>query len=328
MNRVLGLVSALGFALVLTGWSCTGKSSDAKEQSGSDKPSSTAVASTAADAYASLQREVRDLQQTATTQEKMMEVMEQTASKLKEFIGTYSNSEEAKDAGLQVALIYSSIGEFDEAVPYLEKYLSGADENDERTGYAHFYLAESCKAVDRYDDAQKHYKIFVEKYSHLNPKFIAAATAALDDLPALKQLGVGMEPIPFSVKDVDGNPLSIEKYKGKVVLLDFWATWCMPCKVEMPNVIRIHKKFRERGFEIIGISLDSDRAAFDSYVKKNGMIWPQYFDGKGWQNDLAGKYKVRSIPATFLVDRKGKIRYRSLRGPQLETAVEKLLIES
>jgi len=326
MNRVSRIVSAWCLALVLTCWSCSGESSDAKEQSASDK-SASSTTSASAEAYANLESEIRELQQTATTQQKMMEVMEQTVSKIKGFIAAYPASEEAKEAGLQLAMIYSSLGEFGETATYLEKYLVDADEADEKTGYAHFYLAESYKAIDRYDEAQKQYKIVIDEYPDLNPKFIAAATAAIDDLPALKQLAVGMEPIPFSVKDVKGKPLSIETYKGKVVLLDFWASWCMPCKTEMPNVIRIHNKFKDRGFEIIGISLDNDRQAFESFVKKNGMEWPQYFDGKGWQNAVADKYKVRSIPATFLVDKKGKIRYRSLRGAELETAVQKLVAE-
>jgi thiol-disulfide isomerase/thioredoxin len=130
------------------------------------------------------------------------------------------------------------------------------------------------------------------------------------------------------VKDTNGKTLSLAKYKGKVVLLDFWATWCQPCKVEMPNVIRIHKKFNPKGFEIIGISLDSDARALENFVKANGIAWPQYFDGKGWKNDVAGLYRVRSIPATYLIDKKGKIRYQSLRGAELEKAVEQLLSES
>jgi peroxiredoxin len=93
-------------------------------------------------------------------------------------------------------------------------------------------------------------------------------------------------------------------------------------------VLRIHEKFNKKGFEIIGISLDSDRAALDRYIKSYNVTWPQYFDGKGWQNGVAEMYKVRSIPATYLIDKQGKIRYRSLRGDELERAVERLLAES
>ena len=327
MKKVLGLVPVLWFALVLSLGSCANKSSDAKEQSESAK-SSPAAETPSARAYAQLQKEVTEIQKAAATQQQMLDVMNQTAEKLKGFIGAYPASDEAKDAKLQLAMVYSAVGKFDQAVTYLEEFIRGGDENDERVGYAHFYLAESYKNLDRYQDAQKEYRVFVDKYSQLSPQYLAAAQAAMGDLPALKQLSIGGDPIPFSVKDTRGKTLSLEKYRGKVVLLDFWATWCMPCKVEMPNVIRIHKKFNKKGFEIIGISLDSDGQALERFVKANGIEWPQYFDGKGWQNDVAGKYRVRSIPATYLIDKKGKIRYRSLRGAELERAVELLLSES
>jgi peroxiredoxin len=328
MNRVLGLLGALCFALVLTGWSCGGESSDAKEESSAAARPSPAESAGSAEAYAALRQEIGQLQQSVTTQEKLLEAMELTITKLEKFIEAYPGSDEAKDADLQVAMIYSALSEHADAASHLEKFISGADEADERTGYANFYLAEAYKNLDRYDDAEKRYKVFIDKYGHLNPKFLAAANAALDDLPGLKRLAVGQEPIPFSVKDITGKPLSLGNYRGKVVLIDFWASWCMPCKVEMPNVVRIHKKYKDRGFEIIGISLDSDRKAFESYIKAAGMEWPQYFDGKGWQNEVADKYKVRAIPATFLVDKKGKIRYRTLRSAELEKAVERLLTEA
>lgn len=119
-----------------------------------------------------------------------------------------------------------------------------------------------------------------------------------------------------------------EDFKGKVVLLDFWATWCGPCRIDMPHVVDMYKKHHKNGFEIIGISLDRSREALDRYVKANDMNWPQYFDGKYWQNDIAMKYMVRAIPATFLIDKQGVIRYRSLRGRQLEEAVDKLMKET
>jgi len=95
----------------------------------------------------------------------------------------------------------------------------------------------------------------------------------------------------------------------------------------MPHVKKVYDKYREKGFEIVGISLDRNRSSLDSYIESNSIRWPQYFDGKYWQNDIAQQYGVQSIPATFLIDREGKIRYKSLRGKQLEVAVEKLIGE-
>jgi peroxiredoxin len=129
----------------------------------------------------------------------------------------------------------------------------------------------------------------------------------------------------FDEKDVAGKPLSIANYKGKVVLIDFWATWCPPCVRELPNVIKIYEKQHAKGFEIIGISLDQDEKKLTNYTKEKNMPWQQFFDGKGWGNKLAAKYGVSSIPATYLLDTEGKIIANGLRGEELDQAVTKAL---
>jgi thiol-disulfide isomerase/thioredoxin len=129
----------------------------------------------------------------------------------------------------------------------------------------------------------------------------------------------------FEEKDLDGKPLSISGFKGKVVLIDFWATWCGPCVAELPNVIKAYEKHHDKGFEIIGVSLDQDEQKLKSYTKDKNMTWQQYFDGKGWGNKLAQKYGIQSIPATFLLDGEGKIIARDLRGEALEEALAKAL---
>ncbi len=125
----------------------------------------------------------------------------------------------------------------------------------------------------------------------------------------------------FQEKDLDGKPLSISRFKGKVLLVDFWATWCGPCRVELPNVIATYEKHHKKGFDILGISLDQDEQAMKKFLASNKMTWPQYFDGLGWQNKLAARYGVNSIPATYLLDAQGKIIARDLRGNDLEKAV-------
>jgi peroxiredoxin len=127
----------------------------------------------------------------------------------------------------------------------------------------------------------------------------------------------------FDVKDTAGKPLSVANYKGKVVLLDFWATWCPPCRAELPNVIKTYEAYHKQGFEIIGISLDKDEQKLASFTKEKNMVWPQYFDGLYWQNKLAVKYGIQSIPATFLLDGQGTIIGHDLRGEALDQAVAK-----
>ena len=108
-------------------------------------------------------------------------------------------------------------------------------------------------------------------------------------------------------------------------MIDFWATWCGPCVAEMPNVIQTYQKYHAQGFEIIGVSLDTDREKFLAFTGKMDMAWPQFFDGQGWDNKLAVKYGIMSIPASYLLDGTGKIIARDLRGKKLEQAVAKAL---
>jgi peroxiredoxin len=156
----------------------------------------------------------------------------------------------------------------------------------------------------------------------------AQAKTAGQMISAIKkqaELVVGKTFPDFNEKDLDGEPLSIAKYKGKVVLVDFWATWCGPCVGELPNVLEAYKKHHDAGFEIIGISLDSDKAKLTTFIKQKEMPWKQYFDGKGWQTKLAQEYGISSIPATYLLDREGRIIARNLRGEALEAEVAKAL---
>jgi len=137
----------------------------------------------------------------------------------------------------------------------------------------------------------------------------------------LAALKIGTQFPDFSEKDVTGQPLSIANYKGKVVMIDFWATWCGPCRGEIPNVVATYQKYHDKGFEIIGVSLDQDRQKLLDFTKENGMTWQQFFDGQGWNNKLAVKYGIESIPMTFLLDGNGKIIGKDLRGQELTDAV-------
>jgi len=136
-----------------------------------------------------------------------------------------------------------------------------------------------------------------------------------------RSLTVGTQFPDFNVKDVNGKPLSLASYKGKVVLVEFWATWCVPCRMELPYVLQAYQKFHAMGFEIIGVSLDDNPPMLTRFIQANGLTWPQYNDGKKFDNKLAVKYGIEGVPANFLLDDNGKIIGTDLRGEELEQAV-------
>lgn len=138
--------------------------------------------------------------------------------------------------------------------------------------------------------------------------------------------GVG-DSMDISFTAIDGTEIDTTQMKDKVVLVDFWATWCGPCVAEMPNVISAYNEYKDKGFEVIGISLDQDKGALEQFIEQRGMEWPQYFDGKGWENELSNEFGIRSIPATFLLGKDGKIVASNLRGDQLEQKLAELLSE-
>lgn len=140
-----------------------------------------------------------------------------------------------------------------------------------------------------------------------------------------KSLAVGSVFPDFQVTSLDSKPLSVSAEKGKIVLIDFWATWCGPCVGELPNVQKVYAQYHDKGFDIIGISLDQDKDKLTTFLKDKGVPWPQYFDGKGWENKVSTTYGINSIPATYLLGKDGKILGKGLRGEALDAAVKTAL---
>ncbi len=158
--------------------------------------------------------------------------------------------------------------------------------------------------------------------SLLSVLLVSHLSLATDDATSAKS---------FEAFNTNGAKVSFpQDYKGKIVMLDFWATWCGPCVAEVPNLTKVHADLKAKGFEVLGISLDDERTKerLAQFTKDKGMTWPQICDGKGWEAELAKVYEVRSIPACFLVDgNTGKLiaKGTELRGASLRPTVEKAL---
>lgn len=138
--------------------------------------------------------------------------------------------------------------------------------------------------------------------------------------PSLGWEGQVLPDFPAAV-DLDGEPISLADYRGKVVLLDFCAVWCGPCLGEIPRIKAVYEKYHDKGFEVIGVSLDEDAAVLREFIKEQEIPWRQIFDGQKWDARLAQLYGVRSIPAPFLIDREGKVISVKARGRLLEELV-------
>jgi thiol-disulfide isomerase/thioredoxin len=139
--------------------------------------------------------------------------------------------------------------------------------------------------------------------------------------------GLAFPEFPEGTKDLDGKDIKLADYKGKVVMVDFWASWCGPCMSEAPNVVKAYEKYHPKGFEIVGISLDEEKDKMLQATQEQKMPWRQYFDGQGWKNKVGAKYGIHSIPATYLVGPDGKIVAYNLRGEKLAAELEKRLGE-
>lgn len=139
-----------------------------------------------------------------------------------------------------------------------------------------------------------------------------------------KRLQPGNPAIEIELPDPDGNLVKLSSLRGKVVLIDFWASWCGPCRRDNPEVVRMYAKFKDKGFEIFGVSLDRDASAWKSAIEKDGLTWVHVSDLKYWQSAGAESYGVKAIPYTVLIDRDGKIIATKLRGKELENKLDEI----
>ncbi len=139
-----------------------------------------------------------------------------------------------------------------------------------------------------------------------------------------KKTAIGAVAPDFTMNDTEGKPVSLSSFKGKIVLVDFWASWCGPCRQENPNVVNLYKQYHSKGFEILGVSLDRAKEEWLKAIKDDNLTWTHVSDLQFWQNAAARLYGVNSIPQSFLLDKDGKIIGKSLRGDQLAKKLAEL----
>ncbi len=149
---------------------------------------------------------------------------------------------------------------------------------------------------------------------------------SLGEFVAYNKVGaIGSDALEFTQNDPSGIPVALSSFRGQYVLIDLWASWCKPCRVENPHVVKAYNKFNNKNFTVLGVSLDQDKDPWLKAIEKDKLTWTQVSDLKGWGNEVAQMYRVSGIPQNFLIDPNGKIVAKNLRGADLEAKLCELL---
>ncbi|GGH67981.1 peroxiredoxin [Filimonas zeae] len=175
-------------------------------------------------------------------------------------------------------------------------------------------LAYSYDTDPNKDAALLERRVALLKPEALNNRF---GKGIKDVIAASKAGAVGTQAIEFTQNDTEGKPVSLSQFRGKYVLIDFWASWCGPCRGENPNVVAAYQKFKDKGFTVLGVSLDQNKAEWLKAIKADNLTWTQVSDLKYWNNEVSRAYRIESIPSNLLVGPDGVIIAKNLRGQDL-----------
>ncbi|MDB5283071.1 MAG: alkyl hydroperoxide reductase [Bacteroidota bacterium] len=167
---------------------------------------------------------------------------------------------------------------------------------------------------------------YTKDYRDVYTKYEAQMKSQEGAKQAAESIAVGKAAPDIDLKDPNGKSIKLSSLKGKVVLLDFWASWCGPCRMEMPNVVAAYKKYKDKGFTVYSVSLDKDAAAWKNAITALGMVWEnQVSDLKWWQSEAAVRYGIQGIPAAYLLDKNGIIVASNLRGEALDQKIAEVI---
>jgi len=181
----------------------------------------------------------------------------------------------------------------------------------------HYYV------LDSYFDPAKEEPLFHQFSSELQSSGLGKRT--LEKIEAAKRRQVGIKAADFTQNDLNGKPFTLSSLRGKYVLVDFWASWCAPCRAENPNLIKAYAQLKDKNFEVVGVSLDDSKGPWEYAVKKDSLPWIHVCDLKGWKNGVAQMYGITSVPQNLLIDPQGIIIAKNLRGEDLTEKLSALI---
>jgi peroxiredoxin len=212
--------------------------------------------------------------------------------------------------------------EFEKLLPAVKEGLKGFIKKHPKSAVSGYIIyAEFANQVFNFTAEETEEGIKALDKSILESKY---GKLAMDRLNLMRGSTIGHVIYDFKQNTPDGKTIKLSDYRGKYVLVDFWASWCGPCRMENPNVVAAYKKYKDKGFTILGVSFDQDKAKWLAAVEKDQLTWDHVSDLKGWGNEAARIFSISSIPQNILIDKDGKILEKNLRGPALEQKLEEI----